>query len=134
MKKDRIRNILLDQLKKTPIIQTACEKVGVHRWTVKRWRDEDPEFRKEFEQAMTEGEAFINDLTENQLIALIQEKNYAAIAFWLRHRHPGFRDKLDITARIEKKEELTPEQREVVRKALQHAALLPKDDDSKGGK
>ena len=115
-------------MKRIPIIQSACEKVGVHRWTVARWRKEDLVFEKEFQQALTEGEAFMNDLTENQLFALIQEKNFGAISFWLRHRHPQFRDKIDITARIEKKDELTPEQQEVVRKALQHAALLPKDD------
>ncbi len=108
--------------------KAACEKVGVHRWTVTRWRKEDPAFEKEFQAALTEGEALVNDLTENQLLGRIHAGNFAAGAFWLRHRHPKFREKIDITARIEKKEELTPEQQEVVRKALQHAALLPKDD------
>ena len=101
----------------------ACEKVGVGKSTVYRWRDEDKKFAKAMQEALTEGEAMINDLSESQLITLIKEKNYPAISFWLRSRHPKFRQKVDITARIEKHDELTPEQEQAVREALKLASL-----------
>ena len=131
MKKDRTREAFIAQLSRVPIIEVACEKTNVSRMSINRWRKEDKEFDKAVTEAMNEGDAFMNDLTESQLISLIKDKHWPAISFWLRARNPKFRDKIDITARIEKKEELTPEQQEVVRRALQHAALLPKDGDSK---
>ena len=127
MKKDRVREAFLAQLRRVPIIEVCCEKVNVSRMSISRWRKDDKEFDEAVTEAMTEGDAFMNDLGESQLISLIKDKYWPAISFWLRARNPKFRDKLDVTARIEKKEELTPEQEEIVRKALQHAALLPKD-------
>jgi hypothetical protein len=131
MKKNRVQKIFLEQLRRVPIIEVCCEKVNVSRMSINRWRKEDKKFDKAVAEALSEGDAFMNDLGESQLISLIKDKHWPAISFWLRHKHPQFRDKLDITARIEKKEELTPEQQEIVRKALKHAALLPKDDDAK---
>ena len=113
----------MEQLRKIPIIMFACEKVGVGKSTVYRWRDEDKKFAKAMQEALTEGEAMINDLSESQLITLIKEKNYPAISFWLRSRHPKFRQKVDITARIKKHDELTPEQEQAVREALKLASL-----------
>ena len=36
--------LILEQLKKTPIVQIACEKVGVGRSTYYRWKKEDSKF------------------------------------------------------------------------------------------
>lgn len=123
MKRNRDKELILEQLRKIPIIMFACEKVGVGKSTVYRWRDEDKKFAKAMQEALTEGEAMINDLSESQLITLIKEKNYPAISFWLRSRHPKFRQKVDITARIKKHDELTPEQEQAVREALKLASL-----------
>lgn len=78
------------------------------------------------EKALAEGEALVNDMSESQLLTLIKEKNWSAISFWLRHRNPKFKDKVEITSRVEDSGELTPSQAAVVRKALQLAELLPK--------
>lgn len=129
MKKNRIKNEFLEQLRKLPIVQVACEKVGISRNSVYRWKITDKDFSMEMENAITEGDALVNDMSENQLLTLIKEKNYAAISFWLRHRNPRFKDKLDVTARIEKKkDELTPEQEITVRKALELASLTPHEE------
>jgi len=122
---------LLGHLKKMPILQIAIERTQISRSTYYNWRDEDKQFRKDADAAIAEGEALITDMSESQLIALIRDKHFPAVQFWLRHHHQKFLDKLDITAHIEKKEELTPEQQEVVRRALQHAALIPKDGESR---
>ncbi len=124
MKKDRNKDLILEQVRKIPIIQVACEKVGVARATVYRWKDEDEEFRKNLEVALAEGEALINDMGESQLLSLMKEKNWPAISFWLRHRNPKFRERIEVTANIKSpQDELTPEQQAVVQEALRLASL-----------
>ena len=123
MKRNRDKELVLKQLRKIPIITVACEKVNVGKSTVYRWRDEDKKFAKDLEEALIEGESLVNDMSESQLISLIKEKNLPAIRFWLNHRHAKFREKVEITAKFEKQEELTPEQEEVVREALKLASI-----------
>ncbi|MDO8566101.1 MAG: phBC6A51 family helix-turn-helix protein [Candidatus Moranbacteria bacterium] len=123
MKKDRAKILFLEQLRKIPIIQVACEKVGVARSSVYRWRDEDEKFRQSLEEALSEGEALINDMSESQLISLIRDKSYQAISFWLRHRHQKFRERVEVTANIQSQDVLTPEQEEIVREALRLSSV-----------
>lgn len=105
------KKLIVDQLRKIPIIQVACEKNGVARATYYRWVAEDAAFTSETEEAIREGTAFINDMAESQLITLIKDQNYPAIAFWLRNRHRAYADKLRIDGTVTvKPPELTPEQ------------------------
>jgi len=128
MKKDRIKDLFLDQIRKVPIIEVACERVGVARSSIYRWIDEDKEFDKKLKEALAEGETMINEMSETQLISLIKEKNWAAISFWLRHRNPKFRERLEVTASLQApQDKLDPEQEATVRKALQLASLLPRE-------
>ena len=73
-----------------PIIQVACEKSSVSRATYYRWLEEDPEFRTAAMEALNEGESFISDKSEAQLLSLIGEKHFGAIKHWLAHRHPAY--------------------------------------------
>ncbi|OGG51328.1 hypothetical protein A3D72_01730 [Candidatus Uhrbacteria bacterium RIFCSPHIGHO2_02_FULL_57_19] len=130
MKKDRLQTLFLEQLTKLPIISIAAEKAGVARRTVYNWR-EDPEFAKQMEAAIEEGEALLNDLGESQLVSLMRDRNWPAISFWLRHRNPKFRDKLEVTARIEKIEELPPEQKEALKKYYALRDIEIKDHEQK---
>ena len=124
MKKDRIKDLFLEQLRKVPIIQVVCEKVGISRSSAYRWIDESQEFRKQVEAAMIEGETFINEMGESQIISLMRQGNWSAISFWARHRNPKFRERIDINANIQTpNEELTSEQQEVVKNALCLASL-----------
>ncbi len=124
MKKDRTKTLFLEQIRKIPIIQVACEKVGVARSSVYRWRDEDEEFRQALEESLTEGEALINEMSESQLISLIREKNWQAISFWLRKRSPKFKDRVEVTGNIKSPQNaLSPEQQAIVAEALRLASL-----------
>ncbi len=129
MKANRTKQIFLDHLRKIPIIQIACEKAGVARATVYRWRKESSKFRHAMEEALIEGEALINDMGESQLISLIRDRNYPAISFWLRHRHQKFRDRIEVTTVPDQNKELSREQKAVVTQALKLAGL-----NKKGGK
>jgi len=109
---------LVEELKKTPIVQVACQRTGIGRATYYRWHKENLEFRKTADEAMAEGEGFVSDMSESQLITLIKEKNWSAIRFWLEKRNPKYASKLQIEGEITARSELTPEQREEIKRAL----------------
>lgn len=127
MKKLKYSKKFLEELRKVPIVQVACEKVGVSRNTVYRWKREDKDFAKEFDEALADGVDFVNDMSESQLLQLIKEKNFSAVRFWLNKRHPAYKDKLEVT-RTGEIEELSPEQEATVRKALEMAKIIPSKD------
>lgn len=130
-RKDKNQELLLAQLRKTPIVELACDKIDIGRATYYRWRASDPEFAHEADEAIMEGSLLINDIAESQLMSAIREKNLTAIIFWLRNHHPSYAAKLEVTARLKADNEvLTPEQEALVTKALRLAALLP---DTKAG-
>jgi len=125
-KKNKVKDTFLDELRKIPIVLVACEKSGISRNSVYRWRKEDKKFAKDMDEAIAEGEDLVNDMSEHQLLALIKEKNFSAIRFWLNHRSPKFRDKVEVTTKIKSgDEELTEEQQAVVRKAFSLASIIP---------
>ncbi len=123
MKKVKLQNQFFDELRKVPIVQVACEKTGLSRNSVYRWKKEDPEFSKKMEQALADGVAFVNDMSESQLLTMIKEKNWPAISFWLKHRNDNYKNKIEIITK-EESEELTPEQEKVVREALELGATI----------
>lgn len=127
MKKPKYPQKFLEELRKVPIVQVACEKVGVSRNTVYRWKREDKDFAKQFDEALADGVEFVNDMSESQLLQLIKEKNFSAVRFWLNKRHPAYKDKLEVT-RTGDIEELSPEQEATVRKALEMAKIIPSKD------
>jgi hypothetical protein len=119
MKKNKKQMEFLEQLRKIPIVMVACEKSGISRNSIYRWRNDDEEFRKEMETALAEGEALVNDMSESQLLSMIRDKNWAAISFWLRHRNPKFRDRVEVTTKTDDMGALSPAQAEIVRKAIE---------------
>jgi len=112
--------MFLAELRKIPIVLVAAEKANLSRNTIYRWRNDDETFRKEMDEAMVEGDQLVNDMTEANLLTLIQEKNWQAISFWLRLRNPKFRDKLELSGKIDHgSDTLSAEQEALVRKALE---------------
>lgn len=125
MKNNKIKEVLFQQLRKTPILQIALEKSGIARSTYYRWRNKSKEFAKAVDEAILEGEAMVNDLSETQLINLIKDQNFPAIRLWLQVHNKKYNPKVEVTGSLNIKEEpLTPEQEELVKKALGLAGLL----------
>lgn len=123
---DNNKLLIIEQLKKTPIVQVACEKVNIGRATFYRWKSEDEEFSSLADEAIIEGSSLVNDMAESQLMSAIRDKNLSAIIFWLKHHHATYATKVEVTARLKADNEvLTPEQEALVTKALQLAALIP---------
>lgn len=103
--------LLIEHLRKLPIVQVACERTGIARATYYRWLAGDPVFAKEAETAISEGTLLVNDLAETQLISAIKDKNFAAISFWLRNRHKAYANKVQVEAHVKTSpRELTPEE------------------------
>ena len=118
------KEAVLEILRRTPIVATACQKTGISRATFYRWKRESKTFAKQAEEALTEGCDLINDLAESQLLTAIKNQNMTAIQFWLRNRHSSYAEKLQVMAKVEHKDSpLTPAQRALIKKALSLAGI-----------
>jgi len=115
---------VIEQLRRVPIIEVACTKVGIARATFYRWKHDDNAFSQAVEEAIEEGVAFINALAESKLLGEINNGNFTSVMYWLNHRHPAYGTRVELTTH-KQKDELTPEQEEAVMKALQLGGILP---------
>ncbi len=123
MKKNRNKTKFLESLKKVPIVQVACEQSNLSRNTIYRWKHEDKEFEAQMHSAMIEGEEFISDMSETQLLNLIKEKSFPALRFWLSSRSPKYRNRIELTTKHQG-QELTPEQAEAIERVLNSSKLF----------
>lgn len=128
-KNDANKKLLLEQLRKNPIVQIACEKTSVSRASFYRWKDEDKEFAAEVDAAIADGSLLVNDLAETQLIGAIKDRNIPAITYWLKHHHPAYKTKVEIEGQLNVIEELSPEQKALVQKALELADITLHSDE-----
>ncbi|MBT6401425.1 hypothetical protein HN803_00790 [candidate division WWE3 bacterium] len=113
------RKVLLDHLRKVPIIQLACERAGIGRATYYRWKKEDKEFAKEADKALRDGIALMNDFAESQLISAIKDKHMTAIIYWLKHRHNAYSTKIELKGELSHRSiPISKEHKELIQKAL----------------
>ncbi len=129
MKKNKFQDQFLDELRKVPIVQVACEKTGLSRNSIYRWRKDDPEFTKKMDEAYVEGVALVSDMSESQLLTLIKEKSFPALSFWLRHRNDNYKMKVQVDGSIKTINELSSEQEKTVREALKLAGLIDNENE-----
>lgn len=116
------KEVLLEHLRTVPIVEIACKKGGISRATFYRWCSDDEDFKASVDNAKVDGVENINDMSEAQLISLIREKKYQAIALWLKHNHQRFmsEDKRELVRKSQKKAELSLQQKELLKEALKH--------------
>ena len=120
----RNKELMLEQLKKIPIVQIAAEKVGIGRSSYYRWLKDDLEFAEKAEAAVRDGRWLINEMAESQLLKQVRENNMTAIIYWLKHNHPIYSNRLEITTRqVDDKTPLTEEQQQAIAKALELGML-----------
>lgn len=127
MKTDKNKEQLLEQLRKTPIVQVACEKSGIGRATFYRWKQEDKDFARKADSALSDGTALVNDVAESQLMSAIKDKNMTAIIFWLKHHHPSYATKVELTGQLRHEYKLSEEEEGLISKAL--SMVTKKYDD-----
>ena len=123
MKKNKLKESFFEELRKVPIVQVAAEKSGLSRQSIYRWRKEDQSFADTMDEAISEGETLVNDMSEAQLLNLIKDKNFQALRFWLSHRNPKFKQRIEIDSTVKTIQELSPEQKEQIRVSLELANI-----------
>ncbi|MAF13456.1 MAG: hypothetical protein CMI53_00985 [Parcubacteria group bacterium] len=117
-RQDKNKGLIIEQLKKTPVIEIACKKVGIGRATYYRWKKDDIDFAEKAGISLEDGLGMISDLAESKLISAIQDENMTAIIFWLKSHRNAYRNRVELSTSEKPKEELTPEQQQAVEKAL----------------
>ena len=118
---------IIDRLKTLPLVQIACQQIGIGRATYYRWRQDDPEFSQTADKSLAQGRLFINDMAESQLLSQIKDQNMTAIIFWLKHNHPIYGNRLEIVS--DKKEEaINPEEAKMIKKALALGSLTSAEE------
>lgn len=123
-RQSKLREALLEEFRKIPIVQVGCNKRGVSRATYYRWRNEDESFAKSADEAIDEGVLMVNDMAESQLLSAIRDRNMTGIIFWLKSHHKAYSTKVEVDATV-RNLALTPEQEAMVRRALVLAGLAP---------
>lgn len=123
----KLKEALLEEFRKIPIVQVACNKHGVSRATYYRWRQEDEVFANAADEALDEGVLMVNDMAESQLLSAIRDKNMTGIIFWLKSHHKAYSSKVEVEATV-RNFALTPEQEALVRRALELSGLTKGDN------
>jgi hypothetical protein len=122
------KKMIIEELKKTPIIQFACQKCNIPRATFYRWMKDNKKFSEEVKKALESGCSLINDLAESQAIAKIKNGDRTMIIFWLKYRHPAFiesrrlnytKPEIDVN-----RDPLTPEKKAQIYKAFKNWGLV----------
>lgn len=115
---------IIDLLRKTPIIQIAAERAGISRATYYRWRKDDEEFTAAVDEALAAGKGLVSDMAESQLIGAIKDGNLTAVMFWLKSHDKQYGNKVEITGKLKAENALTPEQEELINKAIRLSSLV----------
>jgi hypothetical protein len=90
-KSKKILNQLIEEIERTPVIQVACDKVGVSRNTFYRWMKEDQSFLERVSEAKSLGEGLVNDVAISNVLEGIKNKDSMYTKYWLNRKHPDFR-------------------------------------------
>ena len=114
--------LLIDNLRKIPIVQVACEKTGVSRATFYRWHKANQTFAKLADDAITESVEIVHDMAEAKLVSSIRDGNMTAIVYWLKHRHKAYSNRVEVLGTLSHLGcEISDEYKELIHKALQIA-------------
>lgn len=125
------KEAVIENLKRMPIIEIACNKSGVSRASFYRWKEQDSAFSQAVDKAHEEGEALIRDVAVSKIIKGINEDNLTAAMYWLNHRDPRFSNKVEISTTTKPQESLSKEQEDAVNKALALTGLTESDQKNK---
>jgi transposase-like protein len=91
--KEKFVNLILDEL----TIKAVCSKLNLSRQTVYRWMKEDLQFKKDIKHAIENCVLDINDDCESRILAKIRNDDTNMIKFWLRYRHPDYKQSYIVT-------------------------------------
>jgi|SRR3989344_5180920 len=100
LRQSKLKELFLEQLKRTPTIEQSCHKVGVTRMTVNRWRKASKTFDQEVEESIREGHALVSDIAESQMFSKIGQGQSDMIKFYLSHTNDRYSNKVEVKGQI----------------------------------
>ena len=128
VRQKKMKLAFIEQLKRTPTVETSCQMVGVARATVYRWINSSKKFEKQVDEALVQGREFMSDIAENQLFSLISSRDMIAIRMYLSTHNSRYSNKLELSGSVSNKDEpLTKEQRKLIREALKLSSINSHD-------
>lgn len=133
-KKKKIQEKFLETLKHTPIVEHACDTVGISRNTIYRWKKESPRFRNKVEESLSFGVDRVNDFAESNILNEIKSRKIETTKWWLSRRHSAFgatnyrREYLDLKKSIEN-QNIEKKQKEAKKKIMRWQKQWFKDEN-----
>ena len=119
IRQEKQKEVLVEELRKRPIVQGACQKVGIGRATFYRWRKDDPAFAAAIDDAVETGAGIVNDMAESQLMTAIRDGNLTAVIFWLKHHHRAYTTKIELLAPQQQEPmDLSDAQKDIIRQSV----------------
>ena len=126
--KRKQKRALIDLLKKNPIVEIACKKVGISRATFYRWQQKDVKFRSQIKEALEISRESVNDLAESKLIEQINGSSFKAIQFWLINNHKKYRPRKGNQLPTDD-DELSPAEEKMLERAMLNAGIIKRKKD-----
>lgn len=87
------KNEFLEVLRTNGIVQHACEIAKIHKATVYRWRESDPEFRAAWDLALDDA---VDKVEHSLYDQAVSRKNVVATIFYLKGNRAKYRDRLSV--------------------------------------
>lgn len=86
----KLKQLIIDTLRETPLINYAVKKVGIARTTFYRWMKVDKVFQINVNGALQEGHKCMIEFAESALFKKIKEGHFGSIRFYLENNHGNY--------------------------------------------
>lgn len=96
LKARQAKKLMISFLEKYPIVEAACNKIGISRSTHYEWMRRDAKYRSSIEEAMELSISTVNDIAESNIINGVKRGDFKETRFWLAHRHAAYKNKTEI--------------------------------------
>lgn len=94
---NEIKKQIVELLETELTVMSVCAKLNLSRNSVYRWIKEDKKFAQEVKEAKKTCVNFLNDDCESRVITKIRNDDSNMIKFWLRYRHPDYKQSYIVT-------------------------------------
>jgi hypothetical protein len=92
-RQDLLKRKLLEILEEAPNLGAALSRVGINRSTFSRWREDDPNFSLDANQAIERAIDHTADNVELALLASARDGKVPAQKYYLHNNHPRYMPK-----------------------------------------
>lgn len=105
----------LSRLRAGRTVSEAAKATGTHRRTFYDWRDQDPEFRAAWEDAITESVEVLEAEVRSRALDKTDKSSHLLLMFLLKKHDPSYREnyKREVTVKHEKVQEFEFSQAEM---------------------